>query len=228
MTFARIILGITILLFILSGCSSSKSPPDSVGDETLHQIRFGSTVFDPEATNLIAYGKENRISFQFLKNISPKNADDEFGMSVIVHNNTQGWANVLSTYDVWNNGSISIVDNELGSIVYYNANHPLDLLMEPLGCGGFYPDYFISPGDEIILDVGFFTFQYADQETFLLFSDTYRTCCASDIFSVPVSADNIDTDGFIEGIRIGSYEISDEQINLIPLGDVFDITIDFN
>jgi hypothetical protein len=228
MTFARIILGITILILILSGCGRSKAPPDPVGDETLHEVRFGSAVFDPEATNLIAYGKENRISFQFLKNISPKNVDDSFSMSLLVHNNTRGWSNIVSTFDVWNNGSISIVDNELGSIAYYNANHPLDVLLEPLSCDSFYEAYYIFPGDEVILDFKFFTFEYADQETFLLFSDTYRTCCASDIFSRPVGSDDIDSEGFIEGFRIGSYEISDEEINLIPLGDVFDITIDFN
>ena len=89
-------------------------------------------------------------------------------------------------------------------------------------------DYLIHPGDEILINIGFFTFDYADTATFLLFSDNYRTCCAGDIFSRPVGEDDIDTEGFIESFKIGAVEISDQHLNLIPLDDVTDITLDFN
>lgn len=229
MKFAKIVLGIMVTIFIFAGCGSNpKDPPDLIGDETLHEIRFGTSTFHPEETNLVAYGKENQITFQFLKSISPKNVTETFGMNAFISNRTQGWTNIISTYDVWNNGSISIVDNEFGSVVYYNASHPLDMMLEPAGCSGFVERYHIYPGDEILIDVGFFTFEYADTEPFLLFTDNYRTCCSADIFTRSVGADDIDTEGFIESFKIGSYEISDEHINLIPLGNMNDITIDFN
>ncbi len=134
MKFAKIVLGIAVTIFIFAGCSNNpKSPPPPVGDETMHEVRFGSALFDPEATNLIAYGKETQISFQFLNTISPKTVSESFGMNAYISNTTRGWTNILSTYDVWNNGSISIVDNEWGSVVYYNASHPLDMMLEPAG-----------------------------------------------------------------------------------------------
>jgi hypothetical protein len=228
MTRAIVVLGVTAFLFIFAaGCSgSSNTPPNPVADDTLTEFRLGNAVFDPVGTNIFAFGKENRMSFKFSKPFNPKTFFETMSTKILVENRTQGWENVLTTAELMFNGAISLQDYGDGSEVIYSANHPFNYLRIPNGSSSFvrYP---IAPGDELLIKVDYVTAKYEDNSSFLLWDNNFHAYCSREPYERPVYKDDINTDGLIESIKFGSYVITDEMVNLIPIATIGDITVDF-
>jgi hypothetical protein len=225
MTRAIVVLWVTAFLFIFAaGCSGgSNSTPVPITDDTLTEFRVGNAVFDPVGINIFAFGKENRMSFKFSKPFNSKTFLDSLSTKIIVNNRTQDWTNVLSTAKLMMNGGISLQDYGDGSEVIYSASHPFSYLMIPDNASA----YKIFPGDEILIKVDYVTAKYEDDSTFLLWGDNFRAYCSREPYEKPVYKDDIGTEGLIESIKLGAYEITDQNINLVPIGSVGDITVDF-
>ena len=229
----KIVLGVTALLFIfLIGCNTdAPAPPDPITHETLFEYRIGNTVIDPEEMNLVSFSNENSMEFQFLKDFNHQSFRESVSVSVFIENLTSGWKNNLTNAEIFMNGSLSFSNNEYGSVVQYNAFHPFDYLMilDPLGLcpGETCPGYFIDNGDEILVTVQFATANFEDSYPVSLMMDSFTCFASTETITRPVFPDDLDTGGFVESIKFSEYKIFDDRINVIPLGEVYDISLDF-
>ncbi|MBU1024284.1 hypothetical protein KKB99_08395, partial [bacterium] len=135
--------------------------------------------------------------------------------------------------------TVSFENNEWGSLVTFSATHPLSYLLVPgyilvpdsdpaVYEFGLVNDFEIWPGDNVELQVKFLRAEYENSKELMLFTDSYFTYCSNEVIERQVGSDDISSGGLIESVKIGQYELTDDDINLIPLMEVNDVTIDFN
>jgi hypothetical protein len=227
----RIVLGVAALIFLVfmtSGCKSDLSDDNDdnnqyATDELLYEFRVGDTYIDPGKLTVIPYVVENKLNFQFLNDFSYDQLRSTLASSVIVENLSKGYRIAYSTEDVFAKGSFSIRDTDYGSQVIYSSQ---DTFADPLILEMSSPKY-IFPGDLIKIEVDFLSAIFDDNEVFFLNNDTFYTCCSNTQF-IEAYDNDLDTAGLIESFYMGGVKLSDEKLNVIPLEEVYDFTMDFN
>lgn len=214
MYFSRIVLraiALSSLIVILTGCTNPKN--ETVRDTTLHEFRIGEVSMIPGEIQIVPYPEENKLYFQFLKHFDPIRLPDSLAASITIDNRTRNIKRSISAHEIMSNGSLVVHQNEYGSVVTYSSNTL------------FGKDPVISPGDKVDIVVDFIAAEFDDGSKFFTSGDKFTTYCTRKYFTR--SVDNLDTDGIIEAIYVGQYKVTDEDINIISLSDVYDITLDF-
>ena len=220
--------GITALLItLMSGCGgggSSTDNPIDISDDTLYEVRIGGEVLDPIEPNIVPLSKVNTIQFQFLKKFHPFTFQNSVRVLVELADVSHCWAYDFTEADITNNGLVSFRNNEWGSVVTYTSNQPFASMIKSGGLTGNH----VYPGDKLNIDVGFLRAQYDDTTQVVLKKDKIALYCSRDVYERPVSVDDMNSDGFIQSIKLGDYLITDKKINIIPLDQVYEINVDFN
>lgn len=231
----KVLIGIaTAIIIMTAGCGGgSDSTPSPISSETLHEVRVGNAVLDPAKPNLIPLSKTNTMRFQFLKEFNPSTYEDSLRLLVNIYDASNSWAYTFSTADLANNGTLALENNQYGGVVTFSAFRTFDYLNyitwdEKKKIPVLMSGSFVNPGDKIWLNVGFIKAEFEDESDMFLRKDNILVYYTRDVIERPVALDDIDTGGFIESVKFGEFVITDKDINILPLSQIFEITVDFN
>jgi len=213
----------TLAIIFFAGCSGHDNrSPNEPSTKDIYSMRIGANAIEKNKVNIVALSKENTMTFQFLKDFDSASFFDYLATEIELVNASSGCGYVFTNTDFVNNGNISTANNEYGGVATYTATDSLSSVYIP-GGGSFN----VSPGDKLVAKVGFIGVKFTDGTDTLLRDDELTIYCSADMFTRSVGTDDLDTGGVIESIKLGDFTLTDKDVNLIPLGSVREINVDF-